>query len=422
MAGLDPEQEANAQKFLSDRTERAIALRSKDREFHGLEREFRYFQEQMLVDYKKSKDIKHPRDVGDAREEILRKFLRDSGLIPKRYAVSERSARVASTTGHVTKEIDILLYDPFDSISLMNREDVYEVLPVESVYGVIQVKSRLNKAEIKDGLANLASFKTLQRSKQTGVVIRQGGKAERGFGLLFAYDSDLEWGEIIAELEAFAKENPNNVWCNAVFILNKGMFLFGEESKASASNVDIEAIKVLQMHGHPDRQGIVLFQFYSILFSLLRETSVQPAAPHPYYRLPLVAGGHAYEFCLGPFAEFATCEKHGDYQRKISPEKIEALIKWCSEATPVNTVKATHLAMGMPDDDEAYKRQPGMVRIYNPENLPLTENLLMDKTNGNVIYDMIACAGMVMYIPHYYSSKEGIFTGCAKCKAKPSED
>lgn len=110
----DKQREETTKNFFLDQAQRAIALRSKDREFHGLEREFMYLQEQMIIDYNKSKDIKHPRDVGSAREEILRKFLVSSGYLPQRYGVSQSSARVASTTGHVSNEIDILLYDPLE--------------------------------------------------------------------------------------------------------------------------------------------------------------------------------------------------------------------------------------------------------------------------------------------------------------------
>jgi hypothetical protein len=79
----DWQREDRYKQFLDSEVNRAIALRTKDREFHGLEREFRYYQEQMIADYDRSKDIKHPRDVGDAREEILRKFLTGSGLVPR---------------------------------------------------------------------------------------------------------------------------------------------------------------------------------------------------------------------------------------------------------------------------------------------------------------------------------------------------
>ncbi len=420
----DKQREADTKNFLLDQSQRAIALRSKDREFHGLEREFLYCQTQMLVDYNKSKDIKHPRDVGNAREEILRKFLVGSGYLPKRYGVSQTSARVASTTGHISNEIDILLYDPLDSVCLMNREGIYEVFPVESVYGVIQVKSRLNKHEIKEGLENLASFKRLDKEihSTAGFIIHDSRLSERGFGILFAYDSDLEWLDIIHEIEVFAKKNSNRVWCNGIFILSKGLFLHGEDNSGKFYTTDIEKIKNLKMFGFPDRKDECLYQFYNILISLLRRTSIQPPEISSYFRLPLIAEEHSYDFYFGPFAEIGRCEKHGDYQRKIGSDHLTMITDWCSKAEPINWIKATDIAYGKPGDrTEAYDRQPGDVRIYNPENLPLSDILIGESMLGGKIvqglaFDIIRSAGMIIYVPYYYSGKERLISGCPKCK------
>ena len=139
MSEDDREREERIRELWTSQAKRAIDLRSKDREFHGLEREFRYYQEQMIAEYERSKDIKHPRDVGDAREQILRNFLTENGLVPRRYGVSDAKTRVSSPTGHISAEMDIVLFDPDNAISLMRREGGYQVLPIESVYGVIQV-------------------------------------------------------------------------------------------------------------------------------------------------------------------------------------------------------------------------------------------------------------------------------------------
>lgn len=415
--------EDSTKEFLLNLSQRAIDLRSKDRDFHGLDREFLYCQTQMLADYDKSKDIKHPRDVGNAREEILRKFLLNSGYLPKRYAVSQNSARVASTSGHISKEIDILLYDPFDSVSLMKREDVYEVFPVESVYGVIQVKSRLNKREIREGLDNLASFKRLNGGNRTSSEATTVDKlrSERGFGVLFAYDSDLDWIEIIREIEMFSKQNPSLVWCNGVFILRKGLILHGEENSGKYKNPDIEKIRTLQMFGFPDRQNQCLYQFCEILLSLLRSTSINLTELNSYFRLPLISNEYSYEFGFGHFAEFATCDKHGDFQRKIAPDQLAKLIDWCRKTEPINWIKALDIAYGEPGDrTDDYARQPGDVRIYNPENQPLSEILVREaKLSGKNVqanaFDDIRCAGMTIYLPYYYSYKEQIISGCPKC-------
>jgi hypothetical protein len=108
---MSAEQQAKVRAFWTDQNHRLLAMRSKDREFHGLQREFLYSQAEMLQNYEKSKDIQHPRDVGTTREAILGRFLEKSGYIPKRYSVSNTSVRVASTEGFISREIDILLFD-----------------------------------------------------------------------------------------------------------------------------------------------------------------------------------------------------------------------------------------------------------------------------------------------------------------------
>ena len=157
------EREARTKEWMSEQVSRTNKLRSKDTEFHGLEREFLNFQAEMLHDYEVSKDIKHPRDVGTIREVLLREFFLKNKLLPKRYAISEASVRIASRSGHLSNEIDIAFYDAIDSFTLMQRQEVFEVLPIEYCHGIIQVKSKLTKEELKKAFSNVQSFKRLQR-------------------------------------------------------------------------------------------------------------------------------------------------------------------------------------------------------------------------------------------------------------------
>ena len=325
-ADADKARDDRTKAWLRDTSERATALRNKDREFNGLEREFVQLQRRMIAEYEASKDIKHPRDVGARREEILATFLRESGYMPRRFAVSDRSVRVAASSGHLSAELDIVISDAQESLSLMRRGDVYEVLPVETVLGVIQVKSRLNKAEIADGLKNIASFKRLDRPVASAPMLSLGKpKAERGFGLLFAYDSDLTWLEIIGEIESFARNNPNKAWCNAVFILKQGLILHGQAGSGFVDNAAIEGIADLTMMGVPDNQDSLLYQFYSMTLDLCRGTSMMPPGVQNYFRMPLTAGEYSYTYNMGMFSEVGVCDRanHGDFQRKIPEEKLK---------------------------------------------------------------------------------------------------
>lgn len=219
------EREIRTREMLTEKAKRASALRSKDREFHGLEREFRYHQDDLNQLFARTKDVDHPRDKGMAREQAFRRYLVDTGLIPSRYAITSTSHRVASTSGHISRELDLLFYDAAEAITLMQREKAYSVLPVECTYGVIQIKSKASRNDIRDGLLNIASYKKLQRVASQGWMIHTGEpKSGTGFGILFAYDTDLDWSIVVDELKSFCQNNPRQVWPNAVFVLTKGFF------------------------------------------------------------------------------------------------------------------------------------------------------------------------------------------------------
>jgi hypothetical protein len=202
--------------------------------------------------------------------------------------------------------------------------------------------------------------------------------------------------------------------------------LFGDEKFGSAYNSDMKAFGEIVVYGNPDRQGLCLYQLYSMVFDLLGDTRTQKASPRDYFRLPFTAGDYSYSYNMGNFAEFGHCDEHGDYARIYTSEKLARLIDWCEAAEPINWIKATDLAYGKAGDNiQAYERQPGDVRIYNPNDLPLSEILVADKKmmhNGNEIstkvlsFDAITSGGMNIYIPYYYQVAEDLVQGCSRCK------
>jgi hypothetical protein len=75
---------------------------------------------------------------------------------------------------------------------------------------------------------------------------------------------------------------------------------------------------------------------------------------------------------------------------------------------------------------EAYARQPGDVFVYNPKNLPFSDNLVMDTDwkEGNVTalaFDTIDTDGMVIYVPYYYTVTEGIISDCPQCQKRAAK-
>jgi hypothetical protein len=125
-----------------------------------------------------------------------------------------------------------------------------------------------------------------------------GNRSSKGFGVLFAYDSDLEWGNIVQEMQSFADSNQRNVLCNAVFILKKAFFLHGDGTTAYKLNPHIEQLPAIKIHGYPDRETSCLYQFTASLLLMLRMTEASLSNIDQYFRLPFVAGQRSYEFSV----------------------------------------------------------------------------------------------------------------------------
>ena len=85
--------------------------------------------------------------------------------------------------------MDILIYDKINCPVLYAGET--KVLPIESVYGGIEVKSRLSKAEFADAVDRIAKFKDLAPRDLSVIQTREYTtvhRPSRPFGIVFGFD------------------------------------------------------------------------------------------------------------------------------------------------------------------------------------------------------------------------------------------
>lgn len=131
-----------------------------------------------------------PTDRGEKREEAIRSFLRSK--LPRRYGVSK--GYVVSSKGVQSRQCDVIIYDAGSSPIFYSAPN-HEVFPVESVYGVIEVKSKLGKPELADAIENIKSFKQVPRKeltdvplgKRSGISLTYNGPINVKIGGLVAY-------------------------------------------------------------------------------------------------------------------------------------------------------------------------------------------------------------------------------------------
>jgi len=119
----------------------------------------------------RSKLLKHPGELGTAREQILRDFLR--AHLPKRFEVSTGFA--FDCNGQMSKQLDVVIFDATvcPRIEIPGHKFLF---PCEAVVAVGEVKSSVtSRQQFRDALENLSSAKALDRSaKGTAYDSRYG--------------------------------------------------------------------------------------------------------------------------------------------------------------------------------------------------------------------------------------------------------
>jgi hypothetical protein len=106
-----------------------------------------------------SQSITHDGVMGNANEQhfiaVLRKYL------PRRYAIE--SAIVIDSNGSTSDQIDIIIYDPQYTPTLLDQKN-HRFVPAEAVYAVFEVKPTINKAYLQYAGEKAESVRILERT------------------------------------------------------------------------------------------------------------------------------------------------------------------------------------------------------------------------------------------------------------------
>lgn len=179
----------------------------------------------MLARFKESGFINHSGDKGENREEFLMDFLKSH--LPKRYGVTK--GEVITKEGLRSHAIDIIIYDTVNCPVLYAGKT--SILPIEGVYGIIEVKSSLSKTEFDDAAGKITSFKKLA-PRELGVIATREyvtvHRASRPFGIVFGFQLG---GNSLDSLKTNWMAHSHavhdvNFFCNLVCVLGQGLLRY----------------------------------------------------------------------------------------------------------------------------------------------------------------------------------------------------
>ena len=227
---------------------------------------------EVLLGGAKAGAFQHRGVRGDERAAALAKFLRER--LPSRFAVGK--GEVLDYRDYRTGQLDIIVYDNATCAPIsVQSENV--LVPCETLYVVVEVKSTLTSAELTKSYAAAGKVRELRPFKSHFIGPRRGGEAaddgaHRCLYLVVAYSSDLannsEWLQKefkrVAVSAASMKVAVDSI--DRVVVLDRGMLnpggAVGQSSDPETSFLDSYLHLVNFVSRESGRRPAVDWQMY----------------------------------------------------------------------------------------------------------------------------------------------------------------
>ena len=133
--------------------------------------------------------MSHQGEKGRNNELVLKQFLEQH--LAKQYTVS--TGKVLSAAGDESDQVDLIIHDRQNTPELVLAH-AWRLVPIETVFAVISVKTTLNRPELRCAMASIESVRKLPR---TAALLREGNREVpipenqvlRPRGFVFAFHS-----------------------------------------------------------------------------------------------------------------------------------------------------------------------------------------------------------------------------------------
>lgn len=179
----------------------------------------------MRADFEQSRNFSHNGEAGTSREALVREFL--ASYLPS-HVETVHNAEIVTASGETSPQCDIVLADrgtpPFTTLN------GYRILPNECVYGVVEVKTKLDKTQLVDACSKISKLRRMSKDSYRptpGLIPRKTsayGKTYDFFptsGIVIAFDG-LKLETIGNHLMEWCQTRPPVEWPDSVWVLGKG--------------------------------------------------------------------------------------------------------------------------------------------------------------------------------------------------------
>ncbi len=218
-----------------------------------------------------TKEFNHSLTKGEEREKPIQNFFRET--LPQNFEI--RSGEVVDCFDKSSPQLDLMIYDKFKTIKFVGSKAV--IIPAEGLIVSIEVKSKLNRAEIKAILKNAKKLRDLKPYKQKTIIKeRESVKTEfkpRYFHCVFAYETDIthkDWGQAeFNRIVEVAEENDLDYkTIDRLYCVKKGI---------------LNIIADIGVNEKESEVRTLMYFFSHILNFAMRENNRRPPIPYELY-------------------------------------------------------------------------------------------------------------------------------------------
>lgn len=329
---------------------------------------FRGISEKLLSDFNISANINHTTSKGNYREKTLLNFLKN-GYLPEKYGVG--SGEIVSSINQTSKQSDLIIFDKFNGIPFLYSEET-QIYPIESVYGIIEVKSKLTKPELIIALENIKSVKELCPEENISIspisMFQVIQPRPIPFGIVFAYslgENSIE--SLTKNVKEWQSQNSPKLWPNLIVILNEGLIYHEREMFQKVYQTKYFT-KELYTSNFPWKKDTLL-HFYMILLDLCRSMHLGPAELAKYLEIREKIGNYIVSNHDRWSRPDPTNPKK-QIPMKLTLKCIEKIVSYCKVKGKISQREQLLKQFGSIPFGVTESFLNSLNYFYDPENLP----------------------------------------------------
>lgn len=219
--------------------------------------------------------VEHRGLKGNLNEVAFADWLR--GLLPRTLDVG--TGEIIDSFGGRSRQADVVIYDSANTPRFLSRGGI-DVFPVEPIYGVIEVKTYLNKEELKNSFSNMESIKNLKKiayqNKKADPISRTACLYDienENWPIqfyIFAYESD-GLDVLLSHVVEMNSRNPISMQIDGVCVLDKGLLVHSGPEGLQPLSVSGTSM-IAKQSSKP------LLTFYALLSHLYTQAFTKPVS------------------------------------------------------------------------------------------------------------------------------------------------